>query len=203
MNIPSSHITLNRKLYDIENFKQYHNFYTLMQNDKKTIQRVYNVEEKDLIINRFVRYETLVIYKDVRSDVKPSFIVLGIKKNIKPIFGHFATNENYFIYTDVNKITYKPLYNIQYLKNPLENLIKPINSTYYKFTDIEDLKQSYLIIKNEELEKYKENIKENLEHIITEDLFNKSLYIYENEKIQSFINSDFLRIYLYGKEITL
>jgi len=153
MNVPSSHITLNKKLYDIENFKQYHNFYTLMQNDQKTYKRVYNVEEKDLIINRFVRYETLVIYKDVRSDVKPSFIVLGIKKNIKPIFGHFATNENYFIYTDVNKITYKPLYNIQYLKNPLENLIKPINSTYYKFTDIEDLKQYYLIIKNEELEK--------------------------------------------------
>ena len=203
MNAPSSQIILNKKNYDIENFKQYHNFYTLMQNDLMTYKRVYNVEEKDLIINRFVRYETLVIYKDIRSDCKPSFVILGIKKQILPIFGHFHTNENYFIYTNINKITYKPLYNIKYLKNPLDALIKPINSQYYKFTDIEDLKQSYLTIKNFELEKYKENIKGNLEQIITTDLFNKTLYIYEHEKIQSFINSDFLKIYLYGKEVKI
>lgn len=203
MNVPSSQITLNRKNYDIGNFKQYHNFYTLMQNDLMTYKRVYNVEEKDLIIHRFVKYETLIIYKDIRSDVKPSFAILGIKKRILPIFGHFHTNENYFIYTNVNKITYKPLYDIKYLKNPLNALIKPINSQYYKFTDIEDLKQSYLTIKNLELEKYKENIKENLEQIITTDFFNKTLYIYENEKIQSFLNSDFLKIYLYGEEIKI
>lgn len=203
MNVQSSYITNNQRNYDILNFKKYHNFYTLLQDNICTYKRVYNISKEDWIIHRYVNYETLVIYKDFNDNIKPSFIVLGIKNLIKPIYGHFATNNNFFIYTNVNAINYKPIYNVKYLKNPLEKLLKPVHSQFYKFTDVEDLKHSYKIIKDLEFEKYKENIKDKIEQIIIDNNFFKDLYVYENEKITSLIESKVLNIYLHGKKIEI
>lgn len=178
------------KLYDIDNFEKYSNFYTLYSKEENVYKRF--DDQNSIPIERYSAYEKLVIYKDITYADNPTWVLIGSHNKIVPIYGHFTGDYNHFVYCNLNYNSFKP--KVKYEKYVIrhDQLIKPKNSTYYMFTDIVDLKLYYgeirHIIIEEEKEKY--------DKMSLDEIYNDIL------GITSYIESkEDLRIILFGKEI--
>ena len=114
-----------KKNYDVENFDSYDNFYTILE-------------------------KKIPIYKKVKDDKNNVIVELSEEKTkYIPIYGHFYNDENYFIYVKVrNKKLLNRYRDYAYHKTSIDNLARPIHSTYYRIKDVNNL---YLIL--EQLQK--------------------------------------------------
>ena len=183
----------------IDNFCKYDNFYTLINKEESLYKKFYRKE--DIIIDRYVIYERLVIYKDISDNAKPTWIMLGKHSKILPIYGHFIDNQNNFEYVNVTKKDFKPIYNYKKYWTNIDNLLKPIHSPFYRFNDVEDLKSSYYELRKMILAEEKANY----EKLPIDEILNgfdyKDYYTYENGRIRSLLTTQDLRIILYGKDL--
>jgi len=181
-----------RKQYDIENFSDYDNFYTIMECSMEIVIRRYFKTDFEIIKNIIENNEELVIYKTLRRGKRGHPIVICVTKKYKPIYGHWSTKDNLFIYCDVEysrnrkSIIKNYKYKRPYRKTSLDKLLKANNLAqfnYYRFYNTKDLDYILDII-NEEEKKKRIYIDVPDDYY---DIMNKSFYEYKNEQLDELL----------------